>query len=61
MYSNECLGCGANYTIKHDTNEEGPRFCPFCGEVFYDIETPSKREDDLAWFETEELEDIDDE
>jgi hypothetical protein len=57
MYSSECLGCGANYTIKHDTNEEGPRFCPFCGEVFYDIERSQDTSRDMSWDDEEDIDD----
>ena len=38
MYGSECPGCGAYYTIKYEKEGGVPRFCPFCGEVYYNVD-----------------------
>ena len=44
MYGQECPGCGAYYTIKYEKDGGVPRFCPFCGEVYYNVDE-EKEED----------------
>tara|TARA_Y100000588_G_scaffold161807_2_gene175857 strand:- start:271 stop:456 length:186 start_codon:yes stop_codon:yes gene_type:complete len=44
MYGSECPGCGAYYTIKYEREGGVPRFCPFCGEVYYNIDEEEKDE-----------------
>ena len=44
MYGSECPGCGAYYTIKYEKEGGVPRFCPFCGEVYYNVDEEEKDE-----------------
>ena len=44
MYGSECPGCGAYYTIKYEREGGAPRFCPFCGEVYYNVDEEEKEE-----------------
>ena len=44
MYGQECPGCGAYYTIKYEKEGGVPRFCPFCGEVYYNVDEDEKDE-----------------
>ena len=44
MYGSECPGCGAYYTIKYEKEGGVPRFCPFCGEVYYNVDEDEKDE-----------------
>ena len=44
MYGSECPGCGAYYTIKYEKEGGVPRFCPFCGEVYYNVYEEEKDE-----------------
>jgi len=51
MYGSECPGCGAYYTIKYEKEGGVPRFCPFCGEVYYNVDEEKKEETDYNDFD----------
>jgi len=43
-----CDNCGSNFTIRFDEDqvEDNPSFCPFCAEMFVDIDELEEDDDE---------------